>query len=228
MYIDPISQAEITYAVALGETPERTIWLILRDLEQEICLILALWCVLLLLNRYSLFNEDSRLISVDFLGLNSSSRDLETVSNRLVEAEKLGVSCYIILSTRIFIDAVTIVGSLENAKREASRHLEFVEETLNSRLQLINYILWAIPSVGFLGTVRGIGQALSDADQALAGDITGVALNLGIAFNSTFVALLLNLLVTFIASSLNGRDVDRLLKCRRFISENLGKKLELH
>ena len=57
-------------------------------------------------------------------------------------------------------------------------------ELLDSKLAFNRYILWAIPSIGFLGTVRGIGQALSRADEAMAGDISGVAQSLGLAFNS--------------------------------------------
>ena len=75
---------------------------------------------------------------------------------------------------------------------------------MESKLQLVNYVLWAIPSVGFLGTVRGIGQALAEADQALSGNIAVVALNLGIAFNSTFVALILSLILTFLPLRLEG------------------------
>ena len=105
--------------------------------------------------------------------------------------------------------------------------MDLEEQTLDARLQLVNFILWAIPSIGFLGTVRGIGQALADADQALAGDIASVALNLGIAFNSTFVALLLSITLTFIASSFKGRDIDRLVKCKRFINESLSNKIQI-
>ena len=62
---------------------------------------------------------------------------------------------------------------------------------------MIRYIAWAIPSVGFIGTVRGIGEALGQAHKAVAGDISGVTQNLGVAFNSTFVALLISMVVMF-------------------------------
>ena len=32
-------------------------------------------------------------------------------------------------------------------------------ERLDSELSMVRYIAWAIPSIGFLGTVRGIGEA---------------------------------------------------------------------
>lgn len=65
-------------------------------------------------------------------------------------------------------------------------------------LSFIKYISWAIPSIGFIGTVRGIGEALSRASEAIDGDITGMTTSLGVAFNSTFVALLLSIILMFI------------------------------
>ncbi len=67
---------------------------------------------------------------------------------------------------------------------------------------MIRYIAWAIPSIGFLGTVRGIGQALGQAHQAAQGNIAGVTQSLGVAFNSTFVALLISIIVMFLLHQL--------------------------
>ena len=70
-------------------------------------------------------------------------------------------------------------------------------------------------------------QALTTALSATVGlgNIAGVALNLGVAFNSTFVALLLSLILTFLSTSLRGRDYDRLVRSKQFISEALGSHL---
>ena len=79
---------------------------------------------------------------------------------------------------------------------------ESESERLDSELSMIRYIAWAIPSIGFLGTVRGIGQALGQAHKAVEGDITGVTQSLGVAFNSTFVALLISILIMFLLHQL--------------------------
>ena len=49
----------------------------------------------------------------------------------------------------------------------------------------------------FIGTVRGIGAALGQAHEAMAGNIAGVTSSLGVAFNSTFIALLISMVVMF-------------------------------
>jgi biopolymer transport protein ExbB/TolQ len=86
---------------------------------------------------------------------------------------------------------------------------------------MIRYLIWAIPSIGFIGTVRGIGEALSLADKALAGDIAGMTNSLGVAFNSTLVALLISILLMFLFHQLqrlqDGQLVDIQAYCDRYL-----------
>ena len=49
--------------------------------------------------------------------------------------------------------------------------------------------------------MRGIGEALAKADQAVQGDITGMTNSLGVAFNSTFVALIISIILMFFTST---------------------------
>ena len=86
---------------------------------------------------------------------------------------------------------------------------------------MIKYIIWAIPSIGFVGTVRGIGQALTQADQALAGDISGMTASLGVAFNSTLVALLISLLLMLVLHVLPNRQDRMLLRTQASCENNL-------
>ena len=67
---------------------------------------------------------------------------------------------------------------------------------------MIRYIAWAIPSIGFTGTVRGIGEALGQAYRAVEGDIAGVTTSLGVAFNSTFIALVISIVLMFLMHQL--------------------------
>jgi len=86
---------------------------------------------------------------------------------------------------------------------------------------MIRYLIWAIPSIGFIGTVRGIGEALSFADNALAGDIAGMTNSLGVAFNSTLVALLISIFLMFLFHQLqrlqDGQIVDIQAYCDQYL-----------
>lgn len=86
-------------------------------------------------------------------------------------------------------------------------------------LTFIKYISWAIPSIGFIGTVRGIGEALSKAAEAIDGNITGMTASLGVAFNSTFVALLLSIFLMMFIVRLEHKQDNFIISLRsRFLS----------
>jgi biopolymer transport protein ExbB/TolQ len=86
---------------------------------------------------------------------------------------------------------------------------------------MIRYIAWAIPSVGFIGTVRGIGQALGEAHRAVEGDIAGVTENLGVAFNSTFIALLISIVVMFLVHQLQSLQERQVFDTQKYVDHNL-------
>jgi biopolymer transport protein ExbB/TolQ len=98
-------------------------------------------------------------------------------------------------------------------------------ERLESELSIIRYIAWAIPSVGFIGTVRGIGDALGQAHRAVEGDITGVTENLGVAFNSTFVALVISIVLMFFIYQLQLLQERLVLDSDRYVDHWLVRKL---
>lgn len=70
----------------------------------------------------------------------------------------------------------------------------------------IRYLIWALPSIGFVGTVLGISRALGIAD---SGDIERITRTLGLAFDTTLVALVLSLILVYLFHDLQERT-DRL------------------
>jgi biopolymer transport protein ExbB/TolQ len=99
-------------------------------------------------------------------------------------------------------------------------------ERLESELSMIRYILWAIPSIGFIGTVRGIGTALSQANRAVSGDISGVTESLGVAFNSTLVALLISILLMFLVHQLQLVQERLVFDTQGYLDEHLIRHLQ--
>ena len=99
-------------------------------------------------------------------------------------------------------------------------------ERLESELSIIRYIAWAIPSVGFLGTVRGIGDALGQAHKAVEGDIIGVTESLGVAFNSTFIALCISIVLMFIVHQLQLIQERFVFDTQEYCNRNLIRHLQ--
>lgn len=96
---------------------------------------------------------------------------------------------------------------------------------MESELSIIRYIAWAIPSVGFIGTVRGIGDALGKAHRAVEGDISGVTESLGVAFNSTLIALIISIVVMFVVHQLQLAQERFVLDAEAYCEEKLIRHL---
>ena len=95
----------------------------------------------------------------------------------------------------------------------------------DGRLTILRYITWAIPSIGFIGTVRGIGQAMAQAELAVDGNIGPMTSSLGVAFNSTFVALLISVVIMFAVSILQRRQDEQLVSIQQYVEEYIIKRV---
>ena len=73
---------------------------------------------------------------------------------------------------------------------------------------------------------RGIGQALGQAHKAAQGDIAGVTQSLGVAFNSTFVALLISILVMFLLHYLQVTQERIVLDTEEYCDKRLIQHLQ--
>lgn len=188
-------------AAGTAAAAQQSIFVILKDYEQEAELILALWALAIIAYKIRAGRFEQRLLERRLLPVDEGSRilpedtrllarPLETLPPQEREAlppRALRAGLRRFHATRNIQDTAATVGQL--CDNEANR--------LDSELAMIRYITWAIPSIGFIGTVRGIGMALSRAQEAVGGDIAGVTASLGVAFNSTFVALVLSIVVMF-------------------------------
>ncbi len=185
---------------------ERSTWVLIKDLEQESCIILMFWALAIMgYKTVSLLNE-RKLLEVDLVPVAEGMRILPEDTREFArQVQQLPEEDKQMLLPRALLNALHRFSSTRNIQDvSTSTHTicESEAEKLESELSMIRYISWAIPSIGFIGTVRGIGEALAQADKAVQGDIAGVTLSLGVAFNSTFIALLISIFLMFLVHQL--------------------------
>ncbi len=189
-----------------GYIPERSAFVVLRDFEQEMCLVLMLWAMAIMGYKALLVWRERGLLEHDLLKAPAGARILPEDGRdyvRHLESFDKGDQQHFLprcLSAALHRFAAT--RDIYDVSAMTRAMCESESERLESELSMVRYIAWAIPSIGFIGTVRGIGQALGLAHQAMDGNITGVTESLGVAFNSTFIALLLSLLLMFLVHQL--------------------------
>ncbi len=190
---------------ALRENPrhvqQRNFYVVLKDYEQEACLVLLLWALAILGYKGISVWRQQRLLDRDLLrlpaGLPIGPEDSSELEQRLQELPAPQRSLLLPRALRTAILRFAATRNVQDAATALRDVCRSEGERLESELSTIRYIAWAIPSVGFIGTVRGIGAALAQANRAVEGDITGVTQSLGVAFNSTFIALVISIVLMF-------------------------------
>ena len=100
--------------------------------------------------------------------------------------------------------------------------INIYKSKIDGEQSFMRYTAWAIPSVGFIGTVLGIAGALGYADQA--GSTEGLKLvtdMLGVAFDTTLVALFLSIILVFSMHFLEKKEEDLFSDMSSYMNENL-------
>ncbi len=75
--------------------------------------------------------------------------------------------------------------------------------------------------------VRGIGEALGQAHKAVEGDIAGVTQSLGVAFNSTFIALLISIVLMFLLHQLQLQQERLVQESETYLDRHLIQHLRV-
>lgn len=105
-----------------------------------------------------------------------------------------------------------------------SIQIEVSQEKAEGDQSIIRYLTWVIPSIGFVGTVLGISQALIVAN---SGDMDKITSLLGVAFDTTLIALILSIIIMWFVHKLQ-EETDRYHSdLKEFVIDNLINKIEI-
>jgi len=223
-------QQEMIAAGATAEMP-RSVYIVLKDFEQEACFILALWVIAIIGLKAKIALHERQLLRQRLLDVTDGTSILPEDTRQFVRPlQALPADEQEYLLPRALMTALQRFGSTRNIA-DVSGAIKEVCETesnrLDSELSMVRYIIWAIPSIGFIGTVRGIGDALGQAHRAVEGDIVGVTASLGVAFNSTFIALVISILIMFMMHQLQLLQERLVLDTQNYCDINLIRHLQV-
>lgn len=228
-----------SYGVEAG-TSWSSFFVILKDYEQQICLSLFLWGIMILVYKFLLLQGEIKVVNEyepevldeaeqdQSPGGRSITREEASMMAAKVESDSRRPEFHNKLLPYVVargLERYHITGSVPEATETMMGRIEVASEQQESELSMLRYLVWAIPSIGFIGTVRGIGVALRRADEALQGDISGVTSALGVAFNSTLVALIISIALMLMIHLLQGSQEGLILRLQTFCREQILDKL---
>jgi len=217
---------------AAGENYEvpRSFFVVIKDFEQESCFILMFWALAIMGYKTRSAMREQRIFTSPLISIAEGSRVLPEDASQLIRPlQSLGEAQRSLLLPRALQTALTrfqVTDSVQSATDAVNTVCNNENDRLDSELSMVRYITWAIPSIGFIGTVRGIGAALGQAHEAMEGNIAGVTSSLGVAFNSTFIALLISMVVMFFMHQLQLIQERLVLDSHAYCENNLLRFLK--
>lgn len=128
------------------------------------------------------------------------------------------------------------VGNVSDVSEMLRSQAENDESHMDSSYGILSGIIWVIPILGFIGTVIGLSGAIGGFGAVLSADTTVSSLreslspvtgSLGIAFDTTFVALLLAMVIQMLMTLLRKQEESFLDACRDYAHVNVISRLRM-
>lgn len=125
-------------------------------------------------------------------------------------------------------------GSVDQANSLHNSSVDMFHHEIDLKYNMLRYLVWLIPTLGFIGTVVGIALALG-----VAGDVPDIATqpeavrpwvqsltaSLGVAFYTTLLALIQSAILVFLLHIAQGREELALNRAAQYCLDNLINRL---
>ena len=202
---------------------------------QNLMWLFFYWGVAEIVTRHVQTNRDMEPVSASLLPEDRETmlraRDLGPIYRRINEA---GYSESAFLPRLI---ARTILQfqssrSVSQANALLNSTLELCQHEVELRYNALRFLVWLLPTLGFIGTVLGIALALDKAGsvtfndtaamEAMMPEMTG---SLGIAFYTTLLALLQSAILVFALHLTQAREERALNQAGQYCLDNLINRL---
>jgi len=103
--------------------------------------------------------------------------------------------------------------------------LELMSHRLDLAYQTIRFLVWVIPTTGFVGTVIGISIALEGMQDPKNIAFDKVTSGLAVAFYTTILALLLSAILVFLQNIVQRKEESTLNRAANYCLKNLINRI---
>ena len=181
--------------------------------------------------RLNLLPEDDRTVL--------RREDIGPLYRRVRQSDEQGQYWLQRLLTSIMLQ-FQVSGSVDQVNAVLNSSLELYQHETELRYGLLRYLVWLIPTLGFIGTVIGIAFALRTAGDQFAGFeveanaslellgpqmMTNLTDQLGVAFYTTLLALLQSATLMLVMHVVQSREEGALNRVGHYCLRNLVNRL---
>ncbi len=115
--------------------------------------------------------------------------------------------------------------SVDQTVAVMNSELGLMEHRVDMRYGLVRYIAWLVPTLGFIGTVIGLGSSLAQAGASASIDVQTVAKMLAVGFDCTMVALAESAVLVFFLHIVQEKEETSLNLAGSYTLRNLINRL---
>jgi biopolymer transport protein ExbB/TolQ len=211
--------------------PARTFLLVVNGGAQEAEIIHFVWAMLIILYKWLLLRRERKLLERDLIhvpeGIKVLPEDAKDYARQLEQLPQEEKGMLVVRALQRTLDRFAATRSIRDSAETSRAVCDTEADRLDSGFAMIRYVAWAIPAIGFIGTVQHISVALLQAHKAVTGDIISVTSSLGIAFNSTFVALSLTIVLMFFLHQLQQLQESFVHNTDHWIDQHLIRHMQV-
>src|SRR5437016_2858472 len=211
-------------------TPERLAKLFLGP-EQVACYVCAAWALLILQSRYREVVRQRQAFHLELLPTEEGARILPEDARPLArKVEHITARRPFILANmiRLGLGKYAISKSAPDVAEVVRNQADVESSRLVSTMGTVQYLAWAIPAIGFVGTVRGLAGAFGMAgvtDLDMTSFTRQATDQLKIAFDCTLVALLLSLILMYLIHMIQRAEDMLVVDAQEYCQEHLLLRL---
>jgi biopolymer transport protein ExbB/TolQ len=208
-------------------TPQRLTQLFLGP-EQVACYVCFVWAALILQSRYREVWHQRASFRMDLLPTEEGARILPEDARplaRKVEHTTAGRPFILANMIRLGLGKYAISKSATDVAEVVRNQADVELSRLVSGLATVHYLAWAIPAIGFVGTVRGLGGAFGADAPSIEAFTAQAKDQLKIAFDCTLVALLLSLALMYLVNVVQRAEETLVVDAQEYCQEHLLLRL---
>jgi biopolymer transport protein ExbB/TolQ len=212
-------------------TPERLGRLLLGP-EQIACYFAFTWAGFILLSRYLEVLRQRRAFRLGLLptdeGVRILPEDARPLQRRVEQLGARGGPYILANMIRVALAKYAVSRSSQDVSDAVRTQAEVDLGRLVTGMATVHYLAWAIPALGFLGTVRGLSGGLSMAgrvDEEMRSFIDQATRHLTVAFDCTLIALVLSLALMFLVHSVQRDEEALVIDCQQYCLEHMVNRL---
>lgn len=211
----------------LTVTPERWAKLLLGP-EQIACYCCFIWGLLIFLGRYWETRRQRVAFGLSLLSTEEGTRilpeDARPLQRQLDQLTSRHGPFILANMIRAGLSKLALSRSSLDVRETLKTQADVDLGRLISSMATMNYLAWAIPAIGFFGTVRGLAGSMTLAGEG--GEQLRIATqHLTIAFDCTLVALGLSLISMFFIHTLQREEESLVIDCQQYCLEHLVNRL---